>query len=115
MRFAAIKTVEQQSALSRHRTHEMLVKQTTMLVNLLRRCRAESGIVAPSGIWHVSELVTVVRDKADDRLPAEARFAMMTVADQLDDAQRRIQTIDGQFCAGTGKMKPAVAWRPFPA
>jgi transposase len=46
MRFAAIKSVEQQSALTLHRAREILVKQETMLANLIRGCLGEFGIVA---------------------------------------------------------------------
>ena len=94
MRFAAIKTVEQQSALALHRSREILVKQETMLVNLIRGCLGEFGIVAPLGVRRVEELVAVVRDEADDRLPPEARLAMTTVAGQLDDLQRRIRDLE---------------------
>ena len=94
MRFAAIKTAEQQSALSLHRARELLVKQETMLVNLIRGCLGEFGVVAPFGVRRVGELIAVVRDEADDRLPPEARFAMGTAADQLDDLQRRIQDLE---------------------
>jgi transposase len=94
MRFAAIKTVEQQSALALHRSREILVKQETMLVNLVRGCLGEFGIVAPLGVRRVEELVAVVRDEADDRLPPEARLAMTTVAGQLDDLQRRIRDLE---------------------
>ena len=94
MRFAAIKTVEQQSALTLHRSREILVKQETMFVNLIRGCLGEFGIVAPLGVRRVEELVAVVRDEADDRLPPEARLAMTTVAGQLDDLQRRIRDLE---------------------
>ena len=46
--------------------------------------------MAPLGVRRVEELVAVVRDESDDRLPPEARLAMTTVADQLDDLQRRL-------------------------
>jgi transposase len=85
MRFASIKTVEQQSALSLHRSREILVKQETMLANLMRGCLGEFGVIAPLGIRRVAELVAIVRDKADQRIPAEARIAMTIVADQLDN------------------------------
>jgi transposase len=94
MRFAVIKTVEQQSVLALHRSREILVKQETMLVNLIRGCLGEFGIVAPLGVRRVAELVHVVRDKADHRLPHEARLAMTAVADQLDDLQRRIRDLE---------------------
>jgi transposase len=88
MRFAAVKTVEQQSALTLHRTREILVKQETMLANLLRGFNPEFGIVAPLGIRRVGELIAIVRDETDDRLPPEAKVAMTIVADQLADLQR---------------------------
>src|SRR4051794_31621847 len=65
MRFAAIKSVEQQSALALHRAREILVKQETMLVNLIRGCLGEFGIVAPLGIRRIAELVGIVRDETD--------------------------------------------------
>jgi transposase len=94
MRFAAIKSVEQQSALTLHRTREILVKQETMLANLIRGCLGEFGIVAPLGIRRVTELIAIVRDERDTRLPAEARSAMVLVAGQLEDRQRRIHQLE---------------------
>lgn len=95
MRFAAIKSIDQQSALSLHRSREILVKQETMLVNLIRGCLGEFGVVVPIGIKRVGELVAVIRDEADVRLPPDARFAMTAVADQLEDLQRRIHDLEG--------------------
>jgi transposase len=94
MRFAAIKTAEQQSVLMLHRTREILVKQETMLANLIRGCLGEFGIIAPLGIRRIPELVSVIRDDTDDRLPYEARLAMTAVADHLSDLQRRIKEIE---------------------
>src|SRR3954452_25051535 len=94
MRFAAMKSVEQQSALTQHRTREILVKQETMLANLMRGCPGEFGIVAPLGIRRVAELIAIVRDENDARLPAEARSAMVLVARQLEDLQRRIRELE---------------------
>jgi len=94
MRFAAIKTTEQQSVLALHRTRQLLVKQETMLANLIRGCLGEFGIVVPLGIRRVTELIGIIRDEADDRVPHEARTAMTAVADQLCDLQRRIKGIE---------------------
>jgi transposase len=99
MRFATVKTAEQQAVLTLHRTREILVKQETMLANLIRGCLGEFGIVAPLGIRRVEELVAVVRDEADGRLPAEARVATRAVADQLDDLQRRIGELERAISA----------------
>src|SRR3954471_19640676 len=65
MRFAAVKSVEQQSALTLHRAREILVKQETMLANLIRGCLGEFGIIAPLGIRRIAELVGIIRDETD--------------------------------------------------
>src|SRR4051794_2872018 len=80
MRFAAIKSVEQQSALTLHRAREILVKQETMLANLIRGCLGEFGIVAPLEIRRIAELVGIIRDETDSRIPPHARIAMTAVA-----------------------------------
>jgi transposase len=41
MRFATIKTTEQQSVLTLHRSREILVKQETMLANLRNLCKSQ--------------------------------------------------------------------------
>jgi len=94
MRFATIKTTEQQAVLTLHRARELLVKQQTMLGNLIRGCLGEFGIVAPLGIRRVSELIAVINDDADTRILPEARIAMRAVADQLCDLQTRIKQIE---------------------
>jgi transposase len=48
MRFVAVKPVEQQAALSQHRTRDLLVRQRTQLVNMIRGLLAEFGIDIPS-------------------------------------------------------------------
>ena len=50
MRFVPIKSVEQQAALALHRTRDLLVRQRTQLVNMIRGLLAEFGIDIPKGI-----------------------------------------------------------------
>lgn len=50
MRFVAMKSAEQQAALSLHRTRNLLVKQRTQLVNMIRGMLAEFGIDIPQGL-----------------------------------------------------------------
>ena len=88
MRFVAVKGPEQQGVLMLHRTRELLVRQRTMLVNAIRAHMAEFGIVAPVGIPRVKELLAVIADPADDRLPPVARTCLEALAKQfmsLDD------------------------------
>ena len=69
MRFVAVKSVEQQSVLMLHRTRELLVRQRTMLVNATRAHMAEFGVVARTGLPQVKELLAVISDEADERIP----------------------------------------------
>ena len=82
MRFVAMKGPEQQSVLMVHRTRELLVRQRTMLVNAIRAHMAEFGIVAPVGIPRVKELLAVIADANDDRLPPIARACLEGLARQ---------------------------------
>ena len=57
MRFVPIKSVEQQAALSLHRTRDLLVRQRTQLVNMIRGLLAEFGVDIPKGITHALAFV----------------------------------------------------------
>jgi transposase len=72
MRFVATKTPEQQSCLMLHRTRHLFIRQQTAVINAIRAHLAEFGIVAPVGRHGVDELLKVVADPGDKRLP-EAR------------------------------------------
>jgi transposase len=45
-----VKSAEQQAAVSLHRTRDLLVRQRTQLVNMIRGLLAEFGIVIPDGV-----------------------------------------------------------------
>jgi len=49
MRFVPVKSPEQQAALSMHRTRDLLVKQRTQLINMIRGQWAEFGVTSPRG------------------------------------------------------------------
>src|SRR5262249_39151701 len=69
MRFVPVKTAEQQASQLLHRGREQLVRQRTMLVNALRAHLAEFGMVAAQGLRNVGELIAIIRDDGDRRLP----------------------------------------------
>lgn len=60
MRYAAVKSVEQQSVLMLHRSRELLVRQRTMLINALRGHCAEFGVIAAQGATKVEALVALI-------------------------------------------------------
>jgi transposase len=96
MRFVPVKDTEQQSVLMLHRVRGLLVRQRTMLVNALRAHMAEFGIIAPQGIRHVEDLITILAHQ-EERLPALARAILQTVVDQLSETMSRIQQIEAQL------------------
>ena len=98
MRFVSVKSTEQQSVLTVHRTRELLVRQRTMLINAMRGHMAEFGIVAPVGVPQVRQLLAVIDDQDDQRLPALARTSLQSLAcqfmslhDEIHAAERRIR------------------------
>lgn len=72
----------------------MLVRQRTQMANALRGHFAEFGIIAAQGILKVGELLVIVRDTDDDRLPGAARAALMELADGLESLQARIKRLE---------------------
>src|SRR5215468_2310213 len=73
MRFVETKTPEQQSCLMLHRARHLFIRQQTAVINAIRAHLAELGIVAPVGRHGVDELLKVVADGSDSRLPEIAR------------------------------------------
>jgi transposase len=63
MRFVAMKSAEQQAALSLHRTRSLLVKQRTQLVNMIRGLLAEFGIDIPEGLERALGLARQIATK----------------------------------------------------
>jgi transposase len=81
MRFVPIKTVDQQAALSLHRSRELLVRQWIQLGNALRALLSEFGIVAGQGKAGLAHLVEQLRAGALE-LPQDALFSATMLADQ---------------------------------
>ena len=83
MRFVATKTPEQQSCLMLHRTRHLFIRQQTAMINAIRAHLAEFGIVAPVGRNGVEELLGVVADPSDKRVPEVARACLAALGAQL--------------------------------
>jgi transposase len=87
MRFVPTKTPEQQSCLTLHRTRHLLMRQQTSMINAIRSHLAEFGIVAPVGRNGVEQLLGVVADAGDKRLPEIARASFgQRIAREGDEA-----------------------------
>ena len=72
MRFVPVKSRDQQAALSMHRTRDLLVKQRTQSVNMMRGLLAEFGIEIPEGLERALMLARQVIDGEVPDVPAAA-------------------------------------------
>jgi transposase len=94
MRFVATKTPEQQSCLMLHRTRHLFIRQQTAVINAIRAHLAEFGIVAPVGRNGVDQLLGVVADSNDKRLPEVARACVAALGAQLQMLKVQILEFD---------------------
>ena len=83
MRFVETKTLEQQSCLMLHRTRNLIIRQLNAITNALRAHLAEFGIVAPVGRRGIEELLEIVADASDQRVPEVARACLAALGEQL--------------------------------
>ncbi len=94
MRFVAIKSPEQQSILALHRSRDLLIRQRTQLVNMIRSQLAEFGIVIAKGLQHVHKLVARLLDGETLAIPTPAAKVVLSLAEQLRDLEARIGDLD---------------------
>ena len=99
MRFVATKTPEQQSCLMLHRTRHLFIRQQTAVINVIRAHLAEFGIVAPVGRNGVAELLDVVSDPNDGRLPDIARACLTALGMQLRTLKTQVLQFDRRIMA----------------
>lgn len=69
MCFVQVKSVEQQAMLSLHRTRELVVRQRTQLVSMLRGRLAEFGITLPQGLEKATGFARDVLDGSEPDIP----------------------------------------------
>src|SRR5271169_6013607 len=94
MRFVPTKTPEQQSCLTLHRTRHLFIRQQTAIINSIRAYLAEFGIVAPVGRNGVEQLLEVVADANDTRVPEIARACVAALGTQLLALKAQILAFD---------------------
>ena len=94
MRFVETKTPEQQSCLVLHRTRHLFIRQQTAVINAIRAHLAEFGIIAPVGRNGVEQLLGVVADASDKRLPEVARACVAALGAQLQMLKAQILEFD---------------------
>src|SRR6266511_1786666 len=91
MRFVATKSEQHQARL--------LVCQRTMLSNAIRGHMAELGIIAAKGRNGTGELLKIIANEQDDRIPAAARFSLDVLARQYAAVRTEIVAIEKRIHA----------------
>lgn len=99
MRFVPPKTVEQQSCLMLHRARHLFIRQQTAVINSIRAYLDEFGIVAAVGRRGVEQLLKVVADPADLRIPEVARACLAALGSQLRHLKAQVVGVDRHIIA----------------
>jgi len=94
MRFVQVKSAEQQGRLMQHRARDLLMRQQTQVINALRSHLAELGIVAAQGREGLKQLLAIIADESDERLPIDARASLIVLAAQLQALHTMIGSIE---------------------
>ena len=94
MRFVQVKSAEQQSQLMLHRTRDLLMRQRTQVINAMRAHLAELGIVAAQGRDGIKELLKIIANEEDARLPVDAHASLVVLAAGLQAVQTMIGSIE---------------------
>ena len=94
MRFVPVKSPEQQAALSMHRTRDLLVKQRTQLINMIRGLLAEFGVDIPKGLERALLMARQIVDGRAPDVPIEAAKIVGTLSQQALDTHVRLREID---------------------
>ena len=99
MRFVPVKSPEQQAALALHRARDLLVKQRTQLVNMVRGLLAEFGIEMARGLHHALDLARRVVDGRAPDVPELAQRVVTSLAQQIGNLQVQLAALEKELLA----------------
>jgi transposase len=99
MRFVRVKSAAQQAQLMQHRARDLLMRQRTQLINALRAHMAELGVTAPQGREGLKQLLAIIANDEDTRLPVDARASLIVLAAQLEAMQTMIGSLERRIVA----------------
>ena len=99
MRFVPVKSTEQQAALALHRTRDLLVKQRTQLVNMIRSLLAEFGIEMARGLRHALELAARLSAGDAAEVPPLTQRVVTGLADQIGAVQIQLTRLEKELLA----------------
>jgi len=99
MRFVPVKSPEQQAALALHRTRDLLVKQRTQLVNMIRGLLAEFGIEMARWLHHALALAKRLTDGDAADVPELAQRVVASLARQVGTLQEQLASLEKELLA----------------
>ncbi|KKB07144.1 transposase [Devosia geojensis] len=99
MRFVPVKSAEQQAALALHRTRDLLVRQRTQLVNMIRGLLAEFGIEMARGLHRALALAERLVAGEAPEVPPLAQRIVAGLAHQIGDLQLRLTALEKELLA----------------
>jgi transposase len=85
------------------KARDLLIRQRTQSINVLRAHLAELGIVRSTGLVGIINLAAIARDDSDIRLPEAARMALEELVEQIEMVTKRIERRDRQILAAVRK------------
>jgi len=77
-----------------HRARDLLLRQQTQVINALRAHLAELGIVAAQGREGLKQLLMIIADEKNERLPIDARASLIVLAAQIQALHTMIGSIE---------------------
>ena len=117
-RFVAVRSIENQAELMRHRTRELLSGQRTALINALRGHLAEIGVVAAQGACNAYELKRMLSEGADEHgeivVPECVCSALRPLGAQIDALDAAIGAIDDEIQGAVKADQKAKALMTIP-
>lgn len=100
MRYVAVKSREQQAALTLHRSRTLLVGQRTQLINMIRSLLAEFGIVIPEGRDRALIMARqIVDSERTPEVPDDAAMIVAMLSQQALDIRARLHAIELRLAA----------------
>src|SRR5215204_6832400 len=96
MRFVPVKEEAQQANAVVFRARDLLVRQRTQGINVLRGHLAEYGHVVPQGPAHVDSLVALVADPKSS-VPERARGILQVLIRALEALGTQLEELDAEI------------------
>ena len=97
MRFVPVKNEMQQALLMLHRIRDRQIAERTGTINAIRGHMAEFGVVAARRGLGMQELMAIISDADDARLPSLARELLVLQVEHLRVIEARLAELDGRL------------------